>query len=39
MLLTNDGRVTDRLLNPDHAHTKTYEVTTKKPLRASFAAG
>lgn len=36
MLLTNDGRITDRLLNPDNAHEKTYEVSTKKPLRESF---
>lgn len=37
ILLTNDGRVTDRLLNPDRDHEKTYEVTTKLPLRPSFA--
>ena len=37
LLLTNDGRVTDRLLNPDHEHIKTYDVTTKLPLRPSFA--
>jgi 23S rRNA pseudouridine2604 synthase len=37
LLLTNDGRVTDRLLNPDREHEKTYEVTTKLPLRPSFA--
>lgn len=36
ILLTNDGRVTDRLLNPKHAHEKTYEVRTKKPLRSNF---
>ncbi|MES2668326.1 MAG: pseudouridine synthase [Patescibacteria group bacterium] len=36
LILTNDGRVTDRLLNPKYAHEKTYEVTTKKPLRSSF---
>lgn len=36
ILLTNDGRITDRLLNPDHAHEKTYEVRTKQPLRATF---
>ncbi|MDB5264689.1 MAG: Pseudouridine synthase [Parcubacteria group bacterium] len=35
ILLTNDGRITDRLLNPKHAHEKTYEVRTKKPLRAT----
>ncbi|MDB5189085.1 MAG: rsuA [Parcubacteria group bacterium] len=37
LLLTNDGRITDRLLNPAYDHEKTYEVTTKMPLRASFA--
>lgn len=36
IILTNDGRVTDRLLNPKHAHEKTYEVYTKQPLRSSF---
>jgi 23S rRNA pseudouridine2604 synthase len=36
LILTNDGRVTDRLLNPKHAHEKAYDVTTKKPLRSSF---
>ncbi len=37
ILLTNDGRVTDRLLSPEREHEKTYEVTTKLPLRPSFA--
>lgn len=36
ILLTNDGRITDRLLNPEYEHEKVYEVTTKKPLRESF---
>ena len=36
MILTNDGRVTDRLLNPIHGHTKTYDVKTKQPLRNNF---
>ncbi len=36
IILTNDGRITDRLLNPEHAHEKTYEVRTKQPLRTSF---
>ncbi len=35
LILTNDGRVTDRLLNPKHAHQKVYEVRTKRPLRAN----
>jgi 23S rRNA pseudouridine2604 synthase len=37
ILLTNDGRITDRLLNPAYDHEKKYDVTTKLPLRASFA--
>lgn len=37
LLLTNDGRITDRLLNPDNDHEKVYDVTTKLPLRDSFA--
>ncbi|MES2225205.1 MAG: pseudouridine synthase [Patescibacteria group bacterium] len=37
MILTNDGRITDRLLNPDKAHDKEYLVRTKLPLRDSFA--
>ena len=36
LIVTNDGRVTDRLLNPQRSHEKTYVVTTKKPLRESF---
>ena len=36
IILTNDGRVTDRLLNPKHEHEKTYEVTVAKPLRDNF---
>lgn len=36
MLLTNDGRVTDRLLSPNHAHEKEYQVRTKLPLSAKF---
>ena len=36
IILTNDGRITDRLLNPEHAHEKTYEVRTKQPLRTTF---
>lgn len=38
LILTNDGRITDRLLNPKHAHDKEYIVTTKNPLRSSFKA-
>ena len=36
MLLTNDGRVTDRLLNPEYAHEKEYIVAVKDKLRANF---
>ncbi len=36
MLLTNDGRVTDRLLNPEYAHEKEYIVTVKEKLRSNF---
>lgn len=36
MLLTNDGRVTDRLLNPDYDHEKEYVVTVKEKLRPNF---
>lgn len=36
IILTNDGRVTDRLLNPEYAHDKEYRVRTSEPLRESF---
>lgn len=36
IILTNDGRVTDRLLNPAHDHEKEYRVHTKLRLRDSF---
>lgn len=36
MILTNDGRVTDRLLNPEYEHDKEYRVRTSEPLRDSF---
>lgn len=36
MLLTNDGRVTDRLLNPEYAHEKEYVVSAKEKLRPNF---
>ncbi len=36
IILTNDARVTDRLLNPKYEHEKTYEVKTKLPLRTNF---
>lgn len=36
LILTNDGRITDRLLNPDYDHEKEYRVRTSEPLRESF---
>lgn len=36
IILTNDGRVTDRLLSPAHEHDKEYRVRTSEPLRESF---
>lgn len=32
LILTNDGRVTDRLLNPVHLHEKEYEVTVRERI-------
>lgn len=32
VLLTNDGRVTERLLNPEQGHVRTYEVVVDKPV-------
>ncbi|MDQ3089691.1 MAG: pseudouridine synthase [bacterium] len=36
IILTNDGRITDRLLNPKHSHDKEYVVETKDKLRLNF---
>ena len=36
IILTNDGRVTDRLLNPARDHDKEYRVRVAEPLRESF---
>lgn len=36
IILTNDGRITDSLLNPNSVHDKEYLVTTKNTLRSSF---
>ncbi|MFH1455255.1 MAG: pseudouridine synthase [bacterium] len=33
ILLTNDGRITDRLLNPEYDHDKEYVVTTRIPIK------
>lgn len=38
IILTNDGRITDKLLNPENIHDKEYVVTTKNKLRTSFKA-
>lgn len=38
IILTNDGRITDRLLNPKYFHEKEYRVKTKEKLRSSFKA-
>lgn len=36
IILTNDGRITDRLLNPDRTHDKEYTVKVREKLRDSF---
>ncbi|MEI8337671.1 MAG: pseudouridine synthase [bacterium] len=36
IILTNDGRITERLLGPKYAHEKEYIVTTKNDLRGNF---
>jgi 23S rRNA pseudouridine2604 synthase len=36
LILTNDGRITDRLLNPKYVHEKEYVVKTKEKLRSNF---
>ncbi|MES2436630.1 MAG: pseudouridine synthase [Patescibacteria group bacterium] len=36
LILTNDGRITDRLLNPEYVHDKEYIVKTVNNLRPSF---
>jgi len=36
IILTNDGRITDRLLGPNHKHEKEYQVKTKEDLRSNF---
>lgn len=36
IILTNDGRITDKLLNPKFSHEKEYIVKTKKKLRNNF---
>lgn len=36
LILTNDGRITDNLLNPKYTHEKEYLVRTKEKLRSNF---
>lgn len=36
LILTNDGRITDQLLNPKYSHQKEYIVKTKEKLRSNF---
>lgn len=36
IILTNDGRLTDRLLHPDHAHEKEYHVRVDKRVTDAF---
>lgn len=38
LILTNDGRITDKLLNPKYVHEKEYRVKTKEKLRSNFKA-
>ena len=36
LILTNDRRITDRLLSPLHKHIKEYIIETRSPVRANF---
>lgn len=36
IILTNDGRITDKLLNPKYTHEKEYMVKTSNKLRSNF---
>ena len=36
MIFTNDGRITDRLLNPNYDHEKEYIIKTAEKLRSNF---
>lgn len=38
IILTDDGRITDKLLNPDFAHEKEYVVSTREELPENFKA-
>lgn len=37
LIVTNDGRITDRLLNPERTHEKEYKVRVREPLPNNFA--
>ncbi len=37
IILTDDGRITERLLSPERPHEKEYQVEVVRPLRPSFA--
>ncbi len=39
ILLTNDGRITDKLLSPENDHEKEYEVMVDKPVNSQFLHG
>ncbi len=39
IILTNDGRITKRLLSPEYEHGKEYEVGVNKPIREGFLNG
>lgn len=36
IILTDDGRITDKLLNPEYVHEKEYIVSTKEELKSNF---
>ncbi|MFZ2555898.1 MAG: pseudouridine synthase [Minisyncoccia bacterium] len=36
IILTDDGRITDKLLNPEYEHEKEYTVTVKEELKETF---
>ncbi len=36
IILTNDGRITDKLLNPEYEHEKEYIVKTRDKIRSNF---
>ena len=36
IILTNDGRITERLLHPDYDHEKEYIVKTERPITGTF---